>query len=243
MAADDGLAQSVSNPVTALRSRAMLGDGREVGDGQPLTTQRRGRHRRPAARHSAASDAAGPARPAPNAGSCGAGRRRRRCRRRPPRGDAVVSAAGRRRKADQPGVDVGHRPEHRPRHPSRWVTSAYQAAFDARDAVRPAARWRGQPLGDLPLHHHQPVVQATGTRSSRWSSTGTATLYGQVGDQRRGRLRQLVHPQGVRAARTVSRPATAGARGRRRCSGSARGQDRVDLDRQHPPGTRAAARG
>ena len=156
--------------------------------------------------------AARPSGRAPPAASCAAARTPRRPRRTPP----PAARSGVRRRAagegDQPGVHVRHRPEHAARHRPGPARGRVPGELDRRHAVDPAARRRGHPVGHLRLHHDQAAAQRRqGGEQVQHHRHGD--VVGQVGHQRRGRVRRAGSAtRAASAVTTVSRGARSGAR-------------------------------
>ena len=88
---------------------------------------------------------------------------------------AVAGGGSRRRQRDQPGVDVGRRPEHVAPDDAGPAHVGVPGGLHGRDAVDLRARAGREPVGDLGC-----TITSTrsidGKRRSRCSSTGTATL-------------------------------------------------------------------
>ena len=72
---------------------------------------------------------------------------------------AVVAGGSRRVQATRPGVDVGRRPEDVAADRAGPAHVGVPGGLDRRDAVHLGAGCGRQPVGDLGLHHHQPVLQ------------------------------------------------------------------------------------
>ena len=113
---------------------------------------------------------------------------------------------------DQPGVDVGRRPEDVAADRARPADVGVPGGLDRGHAVRPRAGAGGEPVGDLGLHHHQPALQRRGSASSKVQQHRHGDVVGQVGDQRgRRRAGQRRARQRVGARRPSSRSRSAGA--------------------------------
>ena len=93
---------------------------------------------------------------------------------------AVVRGGSRRIEQDQPGVDVGHRPEHAARHRAREAHVGVPGGLDARHAV-------GRDAGGAASRSATSSCTITRTRCRRGeeprgscSTTGTEMLYGRL---------------------------------------------------------------
>ena len=148
---------------------------------------------------------------------------------------AVVAGGSRRVHATRPESTLGAGQKTlRPMVPARR-TSANQAALTLRHAVGLGPGRRGQPVGDLGLHHHQPALEG-GQQREHVEQHRHRDVVGQVGDQR-GRRRP---GDGLdRAWRRPARPRSGRpgpGRGSAIVSGSSAGQRLVDLDGHDPTG-------
>ena len=154
---------------------------------------------------------------------------------------AVVAGGSRRVMATSPQSTLGAgQNTARPIAPARF-TSAYHALLtDGTPYVRLPGR-RGQPVGDLRLHHHQHPPQRLEALEHRQQHRHRDVV-GQVGDQRgRRRARQVLQPQRVGRDDGQPRRRTP-VRARRRCPAARRpapGRSR----RRPPTRPRAAGRG
>ena len=104
-------------------------------------------------------------------------------------GEHLLAGRGGRRRVpagpgDQPGVDVGDRPEDAARDVADAAYVGVPGGLHRRHAVGARARRGGQPVGDLGLHHHQAPLQRRQQRE-QVQEDRDRDVVGQVGDHAR----------------------------------------------------------
>ena len=172
------------------RCRPWRAGPRRSGRTRPRRAARRGpTGRRPAARSTASAAAGVPAQPASAARSV----LRRWAKAASTTANTSPAVARRRRRLargqrDQPGVDVGHRPEHGAADRAGPAHVAVPARLDRRDAVGPRAR-AGPPAGRRPRPAPSPApVRSEGSSVQQVQQHRHGDVVGQVRHQR-GRRR------------------------------------------------------
>ena len=105
-----------------------------------------------------------PSRPAPRAASCGAGRTPRRPPRRPPCRGTSARGGSRRVKATSPESTLGTGQNTLGGTLPAGAGVGVPGELHRRDPVHLGAGAGDQPVGDLLLHHHQAVPQASAAR-------------------------------------------------------------------------------
>ena len=151
--------------------------------------------------------------------------------------DLLAGGGGLRRVAAGPGdesrVDVGGRPEDvaTDRAGTAYVREPRRLHAGHAVGLRPGRR--GEPVGDLGLHHHQPALQRR-QQGQQVDQHRDRDVVGQVGDQRgRRRTGDLLdaHRVGQHDLEAVGVVRCV----RRDGGGQPVGEERVDLDRHHAP--------
>jgi len=138
------------------------------------------------------------------------------------------------RPGDQAGVDVGRRPEHVASDGAGPAYVGVPGRLDRRHAVHLGAGGRGQPVGYLGLHHHQPVPQR-GQQRHQVEEHRDGDVVGQVGNQGgRRRPGHRLDPQRVRQHDLEVVCLLGGVRRDR--LGQQLRELVVELDRHHPAG-------
>ena len=112
--------------------------------------------------------------------------------------------------------------------------------LDAGDAVDLRARRRGQPVGDLGLHHHQPSLEARQQRAADAAAPAPTRCRAGWRPARSAAGPGRSSMRIASAATTSQRPASSGAYAAS-VVGQRGGQHRVDLDRHDPATPRRAA--
>ena len=137
---------------------------------------------------------------------------------------------------DQAGVDVGRRPEHRAPDGAGAARLGVPRDLHRRHAVDLRARRGDEPVGDLGLHHHQPVGDRR-EAAQQVQQHRHRDVVGQVGHDRAGLGGGSVSSRSASACTTSRLAAYDGARAVDRVAQRA-GEHRVDLDGDHPAGCR-----